>query len=94
MGRKSAWAAARAEVIASGVRVAGWESFLGQVASLESYKRILKRNTCCCRNVSKIWAIHVLSVNVNVCCKCRVCHPKLVVKKVGSVELVRCLCHH
>jgi hypothetical protein len=25
MGRKSAWAAARAEVMASGVMVAGWE---------------------------------------------------------------------
>ncbi len=26
MGRKSAWAAVRAEVIALGVKVAGWES--------------------------------------------------------------------
>jgi hypothetical protein len=33
MGRKSAWAAVRAEVIASGVMVPGWEK-LGQVASL------------------------------------------------------------
>ncbi len=29
MGRKSAWAAARAEVIASGVMVAGWEIWGG-----------------------------------------------------------------
>jgi hypothetical protein len=35
MGRKSAWAAPRAEVMASEVMVAGWE-ILGQVASLEN----------------------------------------------------------
>ena len=36
MGTKSAWAAARAEVITLGVMVAGWGFLGGQVASLEN----------------------------------------------------------
>ncbi len=42
---------------------------------------LLKINTHCYRYVSKLWAMHVLSANVNMCCVCCMCCLKLVVNK-------------
>ncbi len=42
---------------------------------------VLKKNTHCYRYLSKLWAMHALSTNANVCCVCHVCCPKLVMNK-------------
>ncbi len=83
MGRKSTWAAARAEVIAMEVMVAGRDNW-GGFLFLKTRNVYWRGKTHCDRYVSKLWSKHVLgpkSIACRVCCVCRVCCLKLVVYK-------------
>ncbi len=57
MGRKSTWAAARAEVIALGVMVAGRGNQNG-LPLLKTRNVYWREKTHCDRYVSKLWSTH------------------------------------
>ncbi len=83
MGRKSTWAAARAEVIAMGVMVAGKDNW-GRLPFLKTKNVYWRGKTCRDRYVSKLWSTHVLGVKAiarHVCHVCPMCCPKLVVNR-------------
>jgi hypothetical protein len=83
MGRKSAWAAARAEVFALVVMVARRGNW-GGLPFLKTRNIYRRQKTRRDRYVSKLWSTHVLRANTiacHVCCVCCVCCPKLVVNR-------------
>ncbi len=83
MGRKSAWAAARAEVIAFGVMIAGRGNW-GGLPFLKTRNVYSRRKTHRDRYVSKLWSTHVLGAKVIACRMCHLCCvycPKLVVNR-------------
>jgi hypothetical protein len=80
MGRKSPWAAARAEVIALEVMVAG-RGNQGRLPFLKTRNVYWSGKTRRDRDVSKLRSTHVLGVKAIVHHVCPMCCPKLVVSR-------------
>jgi hypothetical protein len=82
MGRKSTWNAARAEVIALGVMVAG-SGVWGRLPFLKT-RNVYRRGKHVVTDTFLIYGLHMTRSKSNarfVCCVCRVCCSKLVVNR-------------